>query len=303
MTTEFFSYFRAAPATLPLSFDAGNFFDVQSALCGDETLFDIALKEGNWATAQIVFRSPELAETFATQRGPYLPPSHQNYSITSYAGMEVDTWKRTICEHVPPTPKRILDVGSGTGVHVVRLAKAFPSAYILALEPQANLAELCRQNLISSSLRTVEVRESTLEQFIDNNQSVFDLVIANFSLAYMSRPAKILGYVSQFALQDFCAPDDDNPIIRWASSELALNLRNLASRPFPNTGLIALAQRNKLSRVFQTDAQVFPVSESTSRGQRQFKAAELVKKKLGLQIETSQLLPHYRLSLFQKEES
>jgi release factor glutamine methyltransferase len=79
---------------------------------------------------------------------------------------------------------RIVDVGTGSGVIALSLAKKFPEAQIFALDVSEDALALTRENAIRLGLSgRVELRKSNLLENLDER---FDLIIAN--LPYIATP-------------------------------------------------------------------------------------------------------------------
>jgi release factor glutamine methyltransferase len=78
--------------------------------------------------------------------------------------------------------KRILDVGTGSGVIALCLAQKFPDAQIVATDVAEDALLLARENAARLQIERVEFRKSDLLEKVDGK---FDLIVAN--LPYISR--------------------------------------------------------------------------------------------------------------------
>ena len=79
-------------------------------------------------------------------------------------------------------PKRILDVGTGSGVIALCLAQKFPDAEILASDISDDALLLARENALRHGINHVQFLKSDLLEKVDGK---FDLIVAN--LPYVSR--------------------------------------------------------------------------------------------------------------------
>ncbi|RBQ06853.1 tRNA methyltransferase [Pedobacter miscanthi] len=77
-----------------------------------------------------------------------------------------------------PSPKRILDIGTGTGVIALMLAQRFPDACIEAVEIDQQAAETaCRNFQLSVFSKRLNINHVSIEQY--NNKEQFDLIVSN----------------------------------------------------------------------------------------------------------------------------
>lgn len=77
-----------------------------------------------------------------------------------------------------PSPKRILDIGTGTGVIALMLAQRFRDAVIDAVEIDKQAAETAGRNFQSSVFsERLSINHTAIEQY--NNNEKFDLIVSN----------------------------------------------------------------------------------------------------------------------------
>gem|GEM_PF-1838643 len=78
------------------------------------------------------------------------------------------------------TPLRILDIGAGTGVVSLMLAVRFPTAKIVAIEPEPAIAAVLSENLAQSPWHErFEVHQCTVQDFNESVHGRFDFVACN----------------------------------------------------------------------------------------------------------------------------
>ena len=76
--------------------------------------------------------------------------------------------------------KRILDIGTGTGLLALMLAQRFPGAAITAIEPHKSSWEVAVRNVRASPWAgTIEVLNTSLEEYSAHCTSSYDLVVTN----------------------------------------------------------------------------------------------------------------------------
>jgi tRNA1Val (adenine37-N6)-methyltransferase len=77
-----------------------------------------------------------------------------------------------------PSPKRMLDIGTGTGVIALMLAQRFPDAFIHAVEIDQQAAETAARNFqLSVFSARLRVMHTAIEQYNHNEQ--YDLIVSN----------------------------------------------------------------------------------------------------------------------------
>jgi tRNA1Val (adenine37-N6)-methyltransferase len=77
-----------------------------------------------------------------------------------------------------PAPKRILDLGTGTGILSLMLAQKYPQAQIVALDSNQEAVSLAKENFASNELgRHCSTIHNTFSDFTSNE--LFDLIVSN----------------------------------------------------------------------------------------------------------------------------
>lgn len=77
-------------------------------------------------------------------------------------------------------PKKILDVGAGTGVVSLMLAQRFPEAMITGIEIDKNAAEQATENVRASPWSNrIRVLNQSFQEFCKCNPDRFDLIVSN----------------------------------------------------------------------------------------------------------------------------
>lgn len=77
-------------------------------------------------------------------------------------------------------PERILDLGCGTGKHLIKLAERFPDANIIGVDASKEML-----NKASSKVKSfdhIELTHTPVNTFLNNSQH-FDLIICSYSLS------------------------------------------------------------------------------------------------------------------------
>jgi tRNA1Val (adenine37-N6)-methyltransferase len=77
-------------------------------------------------------------------------------------------------------PKRVLDIGCGTGVLTLMMAQRFTSAFIVGLEPELDIAAIAERNAAQSSWHErIEIRRGRIQDMFLDDHERFDFVICN----------------------------------------------------------------------------------------------------------------------------
>jgi ubiquinone/menaquinone biosynthesis C-methylase UbiE len=131
----------------------------------------------------------------------------------------------------PSAGDTVLDIGSGTGNLTVELAKRInPKGTVVAIEPDAERMLLAKQQPID--VENTNWFNGTLNHFMSNNKTTFDLAYSNYVFHWMNDQAQAIKHVYQslvrggrFAfccvfgmpeiIRDFCLSigDDDEKIM------------------------------------------------------------------------------------------
>lgn len=91
---------------------------------------------------------------------------------------ETERLVELVKERVPAPPRRILDLGTGTGAIALALAKIFPAAEVVAVDRSADALALAGENTRTHGLEgRVSFRQS--DWFAALGDEKFDLIVAN----------------------------------------------------------------------------------------------------------------------------
>jgi S-adenosylmethionine-diacylgycerolhomoserine-N-methlytransferase len=80
------------------------------------------------------------------------------------------------------TPKRILEVGCGTGRNLRALAKAFPPARIAGLDVSAEMLRVARKSLAALA-RPVQLIRRPYDEPVSEDGKPFDLIVFSYALS------------------------------------------------------------------------------------------------------------------------
>jgi tRNA (cmo5U34)-methyltransferase len=112
---------------------------------------------------------------------------------------------------VGPTVRRVLDLGTGTGVTARRVLDVHPDAALVGLDESESMLAHARQSLPP----TVDLRVSRLEDPLP--EGTFDLVVSALAIHHLDGPGKAalfqrvagaLAPEGRFVLGDVVVPDD-----------------------------------------------------------------------------------------------
>ncbi len=98
---------------------------------------------------------------------------------------------------INPPGRRVLDIGTGSGLLAIELARAHPDWQITGIDISGSLLNLARQNAAQKSLdNRINFRQASAEvlPFADGH---FGLVVSNASLHLWSEPVKVLKEIAR----------------------------------------------------------------------------------------------------------
>jgi ubiquinone/menaquinone biosynthesis C-methylase UbiE len=151
----------------------------------------------DWETQSDRFRNPNLiyphyysSQNFQGVEGGYLNPSAAvSYDpITQYLLPPNETWVRQgLIDSIQGIPRRILDLGCGTGSTTLMLKQAFPQAQVTGLDLSPYMLVMADRKANTAGL-TLQWHQGNAEEtgFPDNS---FDLVTASLLLHQTPTPA------------------------------------------------------------------------------------------------------------------
>jgi SAM-dependent methyltransferase len=148
---------------------------------------DLLSSRGPAATHLLRWRTL-WSEVYGTSREPRDPSLHLAGWISSYTGMpiretEMKEWvERTVERLLDPAPRRVLEIGCGTGMLLLRVACRCPEAVATDFSPEA-LAYV-RGRLDAEGLSHVTLLQRDADDFTGLDEARFDLVVLNSVVQY-----------------------------------------------------------------------------------------------------------------------
>lgn len=106
-----------------------------------------------------------------------------------------DSFFRWALELIPPTARRIVDLGAGTGMFTAMLRDKFPAAEIFAIDFSAPMLELARQRLGEDARVHLIQADYTLETFPER----VDAIVSSLSIHHLDDDKKKLVFQRAFA--------------------------------------------------------------------------------------------------------
>lgn len=155
---------------------------------------------------------PELARIrpLVKRRGDREPLQHL-VGETDFAGLKLKVDRRALIprpetemlvailvERLVPPPRRVIDLGTGSGAIALGLAHAWPEARVLAVDRSAEALALARENAVACGLEArVEFRESDWFAAVPAEER-FSLVVSNPPYLSMAEVAEAQPEVREF---------------------------------------------------------------------------------------------------------
>ncbi|HEV7204261.1 MAG TPA: class I SAM-dependent methyltransferase [Jatrophihabitans sp.] len=103
-------------------------------------------------------------------------------------------WVERAVRDAGVTPRRIVDLGAGSGLATVLLAERFPDADVLAIDVSDEMVEHIRGKATAHGLTRVRVEQADLDGAWPE-AGPLDLVWASMSLHHLADPERVLGDV------------------------------------------------------------------------------------------------------------
>ncbi len=95
-----------------------------------------------------------------------------------------------------PNPSRVLDVGCGRGTATIALARAFPTAAVLAVDLSPALLSVVRSRMIAERHRAALLAVADFHRLPLPAQA-FDLAVASFCLYHAHDPAAVIAEIAR----------------------------------------------------------------------------------------------------------
>lgn len=169
----------------------------------DEKAMQQVSRSIDWETESDRLRRPDLeypdyyiSQNFHGIEGGYLNPGAAvSYDpITQYALPPHEGWIRQgLIDEIRTHPRRILDLGCGTGSTTIRLKQAFPDAEVMGLDLSPYMLVMAEYKAKQAGLEIHWVHGCAEQTGFANNS--FDLVTA--SLLFHETPTEIAGAIAQ----------------------------------------------------------------------------------------------------------
>ena len=113
--------------------------------------------------------------------------------------------------------RRVLDIGSGTGLISLMMAQRFPEAEVVGIDMDADACGQARENVMASPFRDrVEIECCRLQDFGGTSEAAEDLKSAGVFDAIVSNPCLL--YTSPFFVDSLKNPDSKRTMARHTDS-------------------------------------------------------------------------------------
>lgn len=96
-------------------------------------------------------------------------------------------------------PKRILDVGCGTGYHLKNLQRNFPNAEIIGIDTSTEMLAKAEEKIVS--IENITLINSDCNQYLETS-SPFDIVICSYSLTMFKDIPKTVSLIHKTLRKD-----------------------------------------------------------------------------------------------------
>ncbi len=129
-------------------------------------------------------------------------------------------------------PERVLDLGCGTGKHLVKLAERFPEAKIIGVDASKEM--LNKASVKIKSFDHIELAHTTLNTFLNSNNS-FDLIVCSYSLTMFGDDHNYLELIHDSLTQNglLAVVDFDHTPLKVFEQWMNLNHVEISGRLFP----------------------------------------------------------------------
>jgi release factor glutamine methyltransferase len=136
-----------------------------------------------------------------------------------------------ILKSLKKLPRRILDLGSGSGCIALALKKHYPEALVVGLEKSSGALEVARENSRAQSLKVEWTRGNMFDLLFMGTLGTFDLMVSNPPYVRQSERALMERNVLDHEPAEALFVEDHDPL-RYYRGIAALTGRSLSSGGF-----------------------------------------------------------------------
>jgi ubiquinone/menaquinone biosynthesis C-methylase UbiE len=98
-----------------------------------------------------------------------------------------------------PAGKRVLDIGTGSGLLVVEIAKSIPGCHITGIDISEDMLKIARENVSRANIAAGTVFQAASAAALPFPDNGFDIVVSSASLHLWQDPVKIFNEMARVA--------------------------------------------------------------------------------------------------------